>query len=138
MPKVTGILETALYVEDLPRAMQFYQTLFHFDILFSDDRACAMSVAGKQVLLLFKKGGSLKPIPTSSGGTIPPHDGSGNTHMAFSISATEFETWEKWLTQNGVAIDSHVTWGEGGRSLYFRDPDNHVIELATPGTWAIF
>ncbi|MGH7601782.1 MAG: VOC family protein [bacterium] len=137
MPNVTGVLETALYVEDLPRATQFYKTIFHFDILFSDDRACAMSVAGKHVLLLFKKGGSVNPHKTS-GGMIPPHDGAGNLHAAFSISAAEFETWENWLRQNGVVIESYVNWAEGGRSLYFRDPDHHVIELATPGTWAIY
>jgi catechol 2,3-dioxygenase-like lactoylglutathione lyase family enzyme len=137
MPNVTGVLETALYVEDLPRAIQFYQTIFHFDILVSNERICAMSVAGKQVFLLFKKGESAKPLETA-GGVIPPHGGTGNLHMAFSIPAAEFEAWEKWLQQNGVAIESYVNWAEGGRSLYFRDPDNHVIELATPGTWAIY
>jgi catechol 2,3-dioxygenase-like lactoylglutathione lyase family enzyme len=137
MPKVTGVLETALYVEDLPRAVQFYRTLFNFDLLFSDDRACGMSVAGKQVLLLFKKGASNRPHQTS-GGVIPPHDGDGQLHAAFSISAAEFEEWEKRLAQNGVAIESTVQWAEGGRSLYFRDPDQHAIELATPGTWPIY
>ena len=23
----------------------------------------------------------------------------------------------------------------GGESIYFRDPDGHVLELATPGLW---
>lgn len=137
MPNVTGVLETALYVEDLPRAIQFYQTIFHFDVLVSNDRICAMSVAGKQVFLLFKKGGSDNPLKTD-GGVIPPHGGTGNLHMAFSIATAEFESWKKWLQQNSVAIESYVNWTEGGRSLYFRDPDNHVIELATPGTWAIY
>lgn len=137
VPQITGVLETALYVEDLPRAIKFYQTIFHFEILFSDQRACALSVAEKQVLLLFKKGASTKPIQ-SSGGRIPPHDGAGNLHLAFSINATELENWKNWLEQNGVKIESEVNWQEGGQSLYFRDPDNHAIELATPGTWAIY
>jgi catechol 2,3-dioxygenase-like lactoylglutathione lyase family enzyme len=137
MPHVTGVLETALYVEDLPRSMQFYQNLFHFEILFVDDRACGMNVAGKQVLLLFKKGASLKPIQTA-GGAIPPHDGKGQLHMAFSIDAAEFDDWEQQLKQNGVVIESKINWQEGGQSLYFRDPDQHVIELATPGTWKIY
>jgi len=137
MPNVTGVLETALYVEDLSRSMEFYQRLFHFEILFSDARACAMSVADKQVLLLFKKGASLKPHQ-AWGGNIPPHDGAGNLHLAFSIAAAEFESWEKWLEKNGVKIESKVKWQEGGQSLYFRDPDNHAIELTTPGTWAIY
>jgi len=137
MPSITGVLETALYVEDLSRSMEFYQRLFHFEILFSDARAGALSVAGKQVLLLFKKGASLKPHQ-AWGGVIPPHDGAGNLHMAFSIAAAEFDAWETWLAQNHVAIESKVKWQEGGQSLYFRDPDNHAIELATPGTWTIY
>jgi hypothetical protein len=26
----------------------------------------------------------------------------------------------------------------GGTSLYFRDPDDHFVELATPGLWSIY
>src|SRR6266702_2021059 len=26
----------------------------------------------------------------------------------------------------------------GGSSIYFRDPDNHSVELATPGLWSIY
>jgi catechol 2,3-dioxygenase-like lactoylglutathione lyase family enzyme len=137
MPSVTGVLETALYVENLQRSIHFYKTLFNFETLFSDTRLCAMSVAGRQVLLLFKKGASSKPIVTSEG-TIPPHDGDGNLHLAFSIAAAELEYWEGWLQQNGIAIESKVNWKESGQSLYIRDPDHHLIELATPGTWSIY
>jgi catechol 2,3-dioxygenase-like lactoylglutathione lyase family enzyme len=28
-----------------------------------------------------------------------------------------------------------MTWPAGGRSIYFEDPDGHVLELATPGLW---
>ena len=136
-PPVTGVIETALYVENLARSLEFYQRLFHFEVLFSDARLGALNVAGKQVLLLFQKGASLKPHRTA-GGLIPPHDGAGNLHMAFAINAEQVEAWEKWLTQNQVAIESKVKWQEGGQSLYFRDPDNHAIELATPGTWTIY
>ncbi len=26
----------------------------------------------------------------------------------------------------------------GGTSLYFRDPDGHLLELVTPGIWSIY
>ena len=39
MPTVNGILETALYVEDLERAVRFYRTVFGFEVLGCDDAA---------------------------------------------------------------------------------------------------
>jgi catechol 2,3-dioxygenase-like lactoylglutathione lyase family enzyme len=135
MPHVTGIGETALYVTDLDRSVRFYQQLFAFTKIASDDRFCALRVNDQQVFLLFKKGGTLKPIRIP-GGTIPPHDGQGQFHMAFTIPAAEWSEWQNQLTAHGVAIESTVEWGHGARSLYFRDPDDHLIELATSGVWS--
>jgi len=59
-------------------------------------------------------------------------------HLAFSISAEDLPAWEKLLAEKGVAIESRVCWPRGGTSLYFRDPDNHLVELATPGVWSIY
>jgi catechol 2,3-dioxygenase-like lactoylglutathione lyase family enzyme len=137
MPSVSGILETALYVEDLQRSTQFYQSLFGMELLAADERLSALSVAGRQVLLLFRKKASLHPT-VLPGGTIPPHDGDGHLHMAFAIPATELEAWEDLLREKKVPIESKVAWERGGQSLYFRDPDGHVIELATPGIWSIY
>ena len=134
---VTAVLETSLYVDNVPRAAQFYQRLFGFDQLVADDRFCALNVEGKQVLLLFKKGGSLEPM-SFPGGILPPHDGSGTTHLAFSIPAGDFDAWEKRLTDQGIAIESRVSWPRGGRSVYFRDRDGHLLELVTPGCWATY
>ena len=81
---VTGILETALHVDDLERAIAFYRRLFGFEIMAQDKRFCAFNVAGRDVLLLFKRGESTKPMQVP-GGIIPPHDGQGRLHIAFSI-----------------------------------------------------
>ena len=136
-PKVTGILETSLYVADVERAKSFYQSLFDFELLLEDDRLCALAVDGRQVLLLFRKLGSVNSVETP-GGTIPGHDGSGEMHVAFSIAPSQFEEWRKRLQEQNVAIESTVRWPRGGESLYFRDLDNHLIELATPGVWSIY
>jgi len=42
------------------------------------------------------------------------------------------------LIAQGIRIESKVTWPAGGQSLYFRDPDNHLVELATPGIWEVY
>jgi catechol 2,3-dioxygenase-like lactoylglutathione lyase family enzyme len=136
---VTGILETALHVDDVERSMAFYDQLFGFPKMVFDTRFCAYDVAGRSVFLLFKKGGTLEPIEIpGASGVIPPHDGSGRMHMAFAIPADSVDAWTNRLDANGVAIESRVQWASGGTSLYFRDPDGHLIELATPGIWPVY
>jgi catechol 2,3-dioxygenase-like lactoylglutathione lyase family enzyme len=134
---VTGVLEYGVYVDDVPRSVEFYRRIFGFEQLQGDNRFCALSVAGRQVFLIFKKGGTLQPMPLP-GGVLPPHDGSGQLHFAFSIPEADLAAWEQRLGENGVAIESRVTWPRGGRSIYFRDPDGHLVELITPGCWAIY
>lgn len=137
MPNLDGVLETALYVEDVARSAAFYKSVLKLDELISDERLCALNVSNRQVLLLFKKGASAIPLVTP-GGIISPHDGDGKLHMAFAISKESLGDWEKWLESKGVAVESRVRWERGGTSLYFRDPDEHLIELATPGIWEIY
>ena len=43
--------------------------------------------------------------------------------------------WEAQLADAGVAIEGRTKWPRGGESIYFRDPDGHLVELATPGLW---
>ena len=135
--RVRGVLETSLYVDDLERSAQFYQRLFGFERLVTDERLYALSVSGKQVLLLFRKGGSTQPSETP-GGRIPRHDGSGEIHVAFAIAPEDLPRWEQRLADNAIIVESKVVWSRGGSSLYFRDPDNHSIELAATGTWPIY
>lgn len=134
MPRVSHILETSLYVADLARARSFYKLVFGFAAFFADDRMCAMEIPGEQVLLLFRHGATDQPAP-APGGTIPPHHGRGALHLAFAIPLPELATWERHLDALGIAVESRVVWPRGGTSLYFRDPDGHSLEVATPGLW---
>jgi len=137
MPQLSGILETALYVDDLPRAREFYETVLGLKPVFSDQRLCAFDVAGRSILLLFRRGGATETVEMP-GGTIPPHDGSGPLHIALAVPKDEFGSWEDHLTACGVAIEGRTDWPRGGRSIYFRDPDGHLLELATPGLWPTY
>ena len=136
MPSVSSVLETSLYVDDLERSTNFYQRLFGFRVLTSDDRLTALNVASRQVLLLFQKD-KTGAIPTD-GGLIPAHHGKGQLHLAFGITSEEIAPWKEWLNRNEVELESEVSWPRGGVSLYFRDPDGHLIELAAPGIWSIY
>lgn len=137
MPELTAILETALYVDDLDRSIEFYQSLFPLRTLVRDERLCAFAVADRQVLLLFLRGATTSAV-TTPGGEIPPHDGAGPLHMAFAIARGDVDAWVEVLRAHGVLVESRVAWPRGGESLYFRDPDHHLIELATPGVWTIY
>ena len=121
-PLAEGVLETSLYVDDVARSARFYETIFGFRVI-SDfgGRGCAMRAADRQLLLLFKKGASVA--------ITSPHDGDGELHLAFAISPSELENWERWLADNGIAVEERKTWELGGTSVYFRDPDGSLIEF---------
>ena len=137
MPAIRGLLETALYVENLERAANFYEKIFGFERLYEEARLIALAIPSRQVLLLFLKGASSgqNPVP---GGLIPPHDGAGRLHLAFAIEATEQKQWRNHLIASHIPIESEVIGDRGGRSLYFRDPDNNLVELSPPGLWKIY
>jgi catechol-2,3-dioxygenase len=105
-----------------------------FEVLTEVDRLIALDAGGGTVLLLFRQGGTVAPVDSPIG-QIPAHDGAGPVHLAFAIPTGELGPWERHLAANGIAIESRITWPAGGVSLYFRDPEGHSVELATPGLW---
>ena len=133
-PQVNGILETSLYVERPTRSVEFYRRVFGFELIDVDQeegitdetRLCPMRAGDRSVLLLFKKGAT------------PDTNASGAIHVAFGISRSELPAWEAWLLRQGIAIELRKTWKYGGEALYFRDPDNHLLEVVTPGVWSIY
>ena len=128
------IVETCLHVDDLNRSRKFYSDLFGYPLMKSDERFCAFEVGTCQVLLLFLRGtdpeGTVLPF-----GIIPAHGTSGQAHLGFGVPAERLSAWRERFEQKGIAIESSLTWPDGGTSIYFRDPDGHLLELLTPGVW---
>ena len=137
MPRLNDLKETSLYVDDLERAQRFYADILGLEVLFSDERLCALNVADRHVLLLFLRDASKEDMRTP-GGVIPGHASSGQIHIGFSIDRDQLPAWEACLKAAGVTIISRVSWPRGGESIYFRDPDGHLLELLTPGVWTIY
>ncbi|MDI4656281.1 VOC family protein [Xanthobacter autotrophicus] len=134
-PPLGRLVETGLYVDDLARATAFYEGVLGLVPMLSDARFAAYPV-GDTVLLLFKRGTADEAIALPFGGAIPPHDGAGRLHFAFAVAAADIEPWRAHLEAHGVAIEGEVHWPRGSTSLYFRDPDGNLAEIASPGLWA--
>lgn len=132
-PGVAAILETALYVADLPRSRKFYERVIGLPRLAEDGHFSAYE-AGPNVLLLFAQGSADHRVETPHG-AIPPHDAVGRQHLALGIKAGDLDAWAARLDRAGIPIEGRMDWPPGGSSLFFRDPDGHLLELATPGLW---
>jgi len=140
-PTVSGIVEAALYVEQVARSMDFYRDLFGFEEELRADAIGVLRVPGRQALILFPRTIAQAPVitpPLAIDGVIPPHGGSGRMHVAFSITPESLEPWRQRLAERGVRIEATVRWKRGGTSLFFRDPDEHLIELLSPGLWSFY
>jgi catechol 2,3-dioxygenase-like lactoylglutathione lyase family enzyme len=134
VPKLERILETAIYTAGLERSSHFYEEIMGLKPMFADQRLRAYDAGGGSVLLVFLRGASDEPVVLPQG-TIPGHDSQGRLHLAFAIRADELGPWERRLTGHKIGIEARMDWPRGGKSIYFRDPDGHLLELATPGLW---
>jgi catechol 2,3-dioxygenase-like lactoylglutathione lyase family enzyme len=133
-PRISGLLETSLYVADLERAAAFYEGVLGLRVMLRSPRLVALDAGRQGVLLLFLAGATSADV-VEAGGTIPGHEGVGRLHMAFAVPAEDLESWRTRLAAAGVALTGEMAWARGGVSLYIADPDGHVVELATPGLW---
>lgn len=137
-PTLNSVLETVLYTQNMAQARAFFENVLGLQPLNADSRFTAYPI-GSQMLLIFQQGetSDIVHLPQNMG-TIPPHDGGGRQHVAFAIAAEELATWEQRLADNDVTVEGRTHWPRGGESIYFRDPDDHLLELATPGIWPAY
>jgi hypothetical protein len=56
-------------------------------------------------------------------------------HVAFAVAAADIGAWERRLLGRGLAIERTIDWRPGVCGLCVRDPDRHLVEMATPGVW---
>jgi catechol 2,3-dioxygenase-like lactoylglutathione lyase family enzyme len=129
---VDHVLETCLYVDDLPRAEQFYRDVMGLTLDSPQDGRHVFFRCGRQMVLLFN------PLASrESSENFPPHGSFGPGHIAFAVRDSELPVWTQRLAQHGVTIEKTIDWPGGGHSLYFRDPAGNLLELATPNIWGL-
>jgi len=133
-PRLNGVLETALYSDNKPRLVGFFRDVMDLPVLRDEERLTAFDAGGASVILVFAAGASVNGEDTPMG-HIPGHDGSGPLHLAFKVSEDDYPLWQERLRDAGAPDLGEIEWPAGGRSWYFKDPDGHVLEIATPGLW---
>jgi catechol 2,3-dioxygenase-like lactoylglutathione lyase family enzyme len=130
MQPLDRVLETALYVDDLPAAERFYGGVLGLELDSRKEGAFAFFKVGRAMLLLFD------PATASAArGGVPAHGAVGPGHACFAVAGGGAGGLARRLEAAGVAIEHEQAWPRGGRSLYFRDPAGNSLELATPRIW---
>ncbi len=130
--KIKGIVETAIYVDDLAKAESFYYKILGLPMIAKESgRHVFFQVGDNNVLLAFL------PAATLNGDHLPAHGADGPGHFALGIGADDLDSWRQKLQENGIAIEKEVDWPKGGKSIYFRDPAGNSVELITHGVWGL-
>lgn len=129
--QLTGLHHITLIASDLERSIAFYRDVLGLGVIrdgTSDDDPDTRhvwfgAVDGTPGRLL-----SIMEYPQLPQGLT----GLGSTHhFALAVdSSEELDAWRDYLAEQGV--ESSEIFERGGfRSLYLRDPDGHMVEIAT-------
>lgn len=123
------VFETVLYADDLAAMERFYGETLGLGAISRSELLLSFRCEGS-VLLIFDRSQSSAP-----GRDVPSHGTSGAGHVAFSLRAEEFENWKTRLETAGIEIERVVSWEQGGRSIYVRDPAGNSVEFAPSTLW---
>lgn len=131
---IEGVLETALYVGDLDKAETFYGEVLGLQKIRRNGNRHIFYRCGSGILLIFNSVETLKPLPPGSL-DVPRHGTTGPGHACFRVTGNDLDAMAETLKKAGVALESTVTWPNGARSIYFRDPAGNSLECAEPRLW---
>jgi len=124
------ILETCLYARDLAPIERFYTQVLGLQKMSAEyPRHVFFHVSQTSVLLVFNPDVTIKKTE------IPAHGAIGPGHVAFAVEPDDLEAWKTYLPAEGVEIEREITWGNGARSIYFRDPAGNSVEIVTKQIW---
>jgi catechol 2,3-dioxygenase-like lactoylglutathione lyase family enzyme len=131
---LSGVLEVAIYVDDLDAAESFYGGLLGLPVVVRKEGAHIFFRCGEAIVLAFRPDVTRAqagegPLP------VPPHGADGAGHVAFSISGGDIDKLTGILTDNGIAIEADFNWPNGARSVYVRDPGGNSVEFAEARLW---
>lgn len=127
---IRAVVETAIYVDDLVAAEDFYLRVLGLPVIRRDSQRHVFFRVGEANVLL-----AFLPDATQTADGLPAHGAVGPGHFALGVDDGTLDDWRAHLAACGVAIEQEVQWPNGGRSIYFRDPAENSVELITPNVW---
>lgn len=117
---IRGINHITYSVSNITKSIEFYRDVLKAEILVEGNMSAYFNLAGIWLALNEEKNIPRKEIVYSY------------THMAFTISEDDFDSWYSWLKENNVNIlkgrDRDI---RDKKSIYFTDLDGHKLELHT-------
>ncbi len=133
-PALQGVLEAAIYVDDLDAARGFYGDVLGLEEIMAVEGRHVFFRCGSTIVLCFIAEATRQP-PGSGSLPVPPHGADGPGHICFSADGATLDGWTARLQQAGIAIESDFRWPNGARSIYVRDPAGNSVEFAEPQLW---
>ena len=126
------IFETVIYGGDLVAMAEFYADGLGLRLVEEPDRlSVVFRLDDDAMLLIFDPTLASKP-----GRPVPSHGARGPGHVAMRVEAPEFDACAERLRRLGVEFEKEIDRpGDGGRSLYVRDPAGNSVELMDGDPW---
>lgn len=128
--KLDHIFESALYVDDLALAREFYEKLLDSPAFAVAENRHVFFRLKHGMLLLFNPENTRAPAAE-----LPPHGATGRGHLAFRVEESDLPEWRTRLGTLNIPIEKEWTWPNGAPSVYFRDPAGNLLELTVGALW---
>lgn len=134
MVKAKQVYETVLYASNLDEAATFYVEGFGLKLIHESELFLVFEIQpAESYLLIFDPAKSVE-----AGRDVPSHGATGAGHIAFLADEAELPAWRERLATAEIEIEQEVQWdkGNGGTSIYVRDPAGNSVELAPRSLWS--
>src|SRR5689334_5236505 len=92
-PRLSGVLETSLYVDNLEAVERFYGYILGLEKIYSVPGRQLVFRCESGVLLIFDPKQTQGQKMVINGGAIPLHGTHGAGHMAFRVPKEQLEAW---------------------------------------------
>lgn len=131
MLRFYGIIEAAIIVQDIKRALKFYVDLVGFEKTSHDvgPGAAILKIGPRHYMGLWEPGtwrsNYLAPARNREYFGHRP----GQYHLVFGVHADDVPGLAQRLRKVGYEVDGPMAHGDGSPHLYVTDPDGHAVEF---------